>query len=165
MTLVVEKWDVFEAPFKVPATGIHSSMLRSMSSSRSDNRTVVAPGFYDGEGVYRVRFMPDTEGEWTYRTRSNVAALNGLTGEFRCGPPSAGNHGPVRVRNRHHFAYADGAPYFPFGTTCYAWTHQPLDMQRQTLDTMRASGLQQTAHGGLSQALHLQRERAASRHL
>ena len=99
-----------------------------------------APGFYDGDGVYRVRFMPDAEGEWTYRTRSNVAALDGLTGAFRCGPPSAGNHGPVRVRNRHHFAYADGAPYFPFGTTCYAWTHQPLDMQRQTLDTMRASG-------------------------
>ena len=26
---------------------------------------VPAPGFYDGDGVYRVRFMPDTEGEWT----------------------------------------------------------------------------------------------------
>ena len=44
------------------------------------------------------------------------------------------------MRNRHHFAYADGKPYFPFGTTCYAWTHQPLDMQRQTLETMRTSG-------------------------
>ncbi len=69
-------------------------MLRSMSSSRSENRTVVAPGFYDGDGLYRARFMPDAEGEWTYRTRSNVAALNDLTGAFRCGPPSAGNSRP-----------------------------------------------------------------------
>ena len=74
------------------------------------------------------------------RTRSNAPALDGLTGAFDCRPPSEGNHGPVRVRNRFHFAYADGKPYFPFGTTCYAWTHQPLDMQRRTLDTMRASG-------------------------
>ena len=117
-----------------------------------DNRRVPAPGFYDGDGVYRVRFMPDTEGEWTYRTRSNVPALDGLSGTFRCGPPSEGNHGPVRVRNRYHFAYADGKPYFPFGTTCYAWTHQPLDMQRQTLADDADLRLQQAAHGGVSRS-------------
>ena len=109
--------------------------------------------------------MPDTEGESTYQTRSNVAALNGLTGAFHCGPPFRGNHGPVRVRNRHHFAYADGAPYFPFGTTCYAWDSPPLDMQRQTLDTMRTSGFNKLRMAVLSEALHLQRERAAARHL
>ena len=53
--------------------------------------------------------------------------------------PPAGNHGPVRVRNQFHFAHADGTPYFPFGTTCYAWTHQPLDMQEQTSTTLRTA--------------------------
>ena len=140
MTPVVEKWNVFEAAFQGPSEGNPFVDVTLDVEFSQQNRTVVAPGFYDGEGLYRARFMPDAEGEWTYRTRSNAAALNGLTGAFRCGPPSAGNHGPIRVRNRWHFAYADGTPYFPFGTTCYAWTHQPLDMQRQTLDTMRASG-------------------------
>jgi hypothetical protein len=136
----VEKWGLFEAAFQGPGDGNPFVDVTLDVAFSRENRTVLAPGFYDGDGVYRVRFMPDTEGEWTYETRSNVVALNGVTGAFRCGPPSSGNHGPVRVRNRWHFAYADGAPYFPFGTTCYAWTHQPLDVQRQTLATMRASG-------------------------
>ena len=50
-----------------------------------------------------------------------------------------GAHGPVRVRNTHHFAYADGTPYFPFGTTCYAWVHQGDALERQTLKTLRTS--------------------------
>ena len=48
-------------------------------------------------------------------------------------------HGPVMVRNQHHFAYADGTPHFPFGTTCYAWVHQSEDLQRQTLETLRTA--------------------------
>ena len=116
-------------------------MSRWTSTSLQSTRKVTVPGFYDGEGVYRVRFMPDTEGEWTYQTRSKAAALEGLSGTFLCGPPANGNHGPVRVRNRHHFAYADGTPYFPFGTTCYAWTHQPLaDADARRSRRMRASG-------------------------
>ena len=137
MTASVEKWGVFEAAFAGPAGGNPFVDVTFDVEFGFANRRMTAPGFYDGDGVFRVRFMPDSEGEWSYRTRSNAAALDGRTGAFRCGPPAAGNHGPVRVRDRHHFAYADGTPYFPFGTTCYAWTHQPLDKQRQTLATLR----------------------------
>jgi len=38
-----------------------------------------------------------------------------------------------------HFAYADGTPYFPFGTTCYAWAHQGDAMEEETLATLRTS--------------------------
>ena len=140
MTKTIEKWGVFEAVFAGPVDGNPFVDVKLDVEFALDNRKVSSPGFYDNDGVYRVRYMPDAEGEWTYRTRSNAPALDGLTGAFRCGPPGEENHGPVRVRNRHHFAHADGKPYFPFGTTCYAWTHQPLDMQRQTLETMRGSG-------------------------
>ena len=140
MTAEVEKWGLFEAVLSGPKGGNPFVDVTLEVDFALGARNVPAPGFYDGDGVYRIRFMPDTEGEWTYRTRSNASAIDGLSGSFRCGPPREGNHGPVRVRNRHHFAYADGKPYFPFGTTCYAWTHQPLDMQRQTLETMRNCG-------------------------
>ena len=50
-------------------------------------------------------------------------------------PPAS--HGPVSVRNTYDFGYADGTPYFPFGTTCYAWTHQPAALQEQTIETLR----------------------------
>ncbi len=100
---------------------------------------VAVDGFYDGTGSYKVRFMPDSEGEWTFTTHSNAAQLDGKTGRFVCVAASATAHGPVVVRNQHHFAYADGTPYFPFGTTCYAWVHQSEELQRQTLDTLRAA--------------------------
>jgi hypothetical protein len=75
-------------------------------------------------------------GRWTYTTKSNVAELDGLHGEFECISPATGNHGPVHVHNQMHFAYADGAPYYPFGTTCYAWTHQGDVLEEQTLQTL-----------------------------
>jgi len=51
------------------------------------------PGFYDGEGVYRVRFMPDTTGAWRYETKSNRGA-HGADGSFTVTPAGKGNHGP-----------------------------------------------------------------------
>jgi hypothetical protein len=38
-----------------------------------------------------------------------------------------------------HFAYADGTPYRPIGTTCYAWTHQGEELEEQTLATLASS--------------------------
>jgi hypothetical protein len=43
------------------------------------------------------------------------------------------------VHKTFHFAYADGAPYFQVGTTCYAWTHQAEELQEQTLKTLAAA--------------------------
>ena len=136
MTVTTAKWDVFELRLSGPAGGnpFLDVDLEAVFSFRS--RAVRVPGFYDGEGSYRIRFMPDAEGAWSFVTRSNAPGLDGRTGSFDCGPALANSHGPVRVRDRFHFAYADGTPYFPFGTTCYAWTHQPLDMQRQTIATL-----------------------------
>ncbi len=96
-------------------------------------------GFYDGNGVYKLRFMPELTGQWNYRTKSNISELHDKTGELRCVPATEGNHGSVRVRNQYHFAYADGKPYYVFGTTAYAWIHQTEDLQKQTLDTLKNS--------------------------
>ena len=101
--------------------------------------SVVATGFYDGDGVYCVRFMPEKQGEWHYVTASNVKKLNGKSGEFTVTPPSPGNHGPVSVANTYHFAYADGTSYKELGTTCYVWQLQDEALQEQTLKTLAAS--------------------------
>ncbi len=96
-------------------------------------------GFYDGDGLYRVRLMPDRQGEWRFTTRSNVAELDGGTGTFTCVAPSAGNHGLVYVQDGRSFAYADGTPHWSVGTTCYAWIHQSEELQEQTLETLRSA--------------------------
>jgi len=134
-----ERWDIFEAEFRSAAAADAANPFRDIAFSAVftlGNRTVPVTGFHDGGDVWRLRFMPDAEGEWTLRTRSNDPALDGQQAAFTCIAPAKGNHGPVRVRDRFHFEYADGTPYFPFGTTCYAWTQQPLAMQEQTLATL-----------------------------
>jgi hypothetical protein len=135
-TATVEKWGLFEAAFEGPSEGNPFREVAFDAVFRQHSREVRVPGFYDGDGIYRLRFMPDAEGEWTYVTRSATPALDGRCGRLVAGPASAGNHGPVRVRNRFHFAYADGTPYLAVRTTCYAWTHQPLAMQAETLETL-----------------------------
>jgi len=133
----VERWGLFELSLHGPKSGNPFLDVQLSAQFRHKNRVVEPDGFYDGDGVYRVRFMPDTLGRWSYVTRSNVDELDGVTGEFTCVEPSAGNHGPVGVRNTYHFAYADGTPYFPVGTTCYAWVHQGTALEEQTLATLK----------------------------
>jgi len=135
----VPKWEIFELSLHDPSTGNPFTEVELAATFVLGQRRVVVDGFYDGSGRYKVRFMPDQEGEWSYTTRSGVPELHGRTGKFTCVRALQGAHGPVRVRNTHHFAYADGTPYFPFGTTCYAWVHQGDELERQTLKTLRTA--------------------------
>ncbi len=134
----VHRWEVFELVLAGPSTGNPFVEVQWTATFALGHRTVVVDGFYDGAGKYKLRFMPDAEGEWSYATTSNVSDLSGKTGSFTCIAALPSVHGPVTVRNTHHFAYADGTPFFPFGTTCYAWVHQGNELQQQTLQTLRA---------------------------
>jgi hypothetical protein len=135
----VERWAVFELELEGPKEGNpFVDVLLSAEFTNGARRTSVS-GFYDGDGHYKVRMMPDEIGPWTWVTRSSAPSLDGRRGEFQCVAPSPGNRGPVRVRNTFHFAYADGTPYWQIGTTCYAWTHQGDAMEEQTLKTLAAS--------------------------
>ncbi|WNQ08943.1 DUF5060 domain-containing protein [Paenibacillus aurantius] len=119
----VERWDIFELTLDGPSDGnpYEEVFLAARFQYRNDKMEI--EGFYDGEGSYRIRFMPDREGIWRYETISNVPELNGITGQWECTTPQPGNHGPVKVHNGYYFAYEDGTRYMPFGTTCYHWTH------------------------------------------
>ena len=135
----VEQWGVFEATLTGPAEGNPFLEVRFTAAFTNGQRTVEVAGFYDGAGLYRVRFMPDTLGEWRFETHSNRWPLTGRQGSFRVTAPSSGNHGPVGVRNTYHFGYADGTPFRPLGTTSYTWTHRPEELQEQTLKTLAAA--------------------------
>jgi hypothetical protein len=135
----VEQWGLTEVVLHGPSTGNPFVDVRISAQFRHRHRAVEVDGFYDGDGVYKIRFMPDVQGSWEYQTKSNNTALDGRRGAFEATPPSKGNHGPVVVRNTYHFGYADGTPYYPVGTTCYAWAHQGDKLEAQTLDTLRKS--------------------------
>ncbi|MCX6327034.1 MAG: DUF5605 domain-containing protein [Bacteroidia bacterium] len=134
-----EQWGIYEIILKGTQTGnpYIDVDLKATFSTEGFEKTV--NGFYDREGKYKIRFMPDRIGKWTYITHSNISSLNSKTGKFECIKASGTNHGPVQVQNTYHFAYEDGTPYCEIGTTCYAWTHQTTALQEQTLETLKSS--------------------------
>jgi hypothetical protein len=135
----VKKWDQFEAVFQGPKEGNPFLEVNLTAVFKHEKSSVEVSGFYDGEGVYKVRFTPDIIGTWTFTTNSNAESLKGMTGCFECIAPEENNHGPVRVKDKFHFEYADGTPHYSFGTTCYAWIHQSLELQEKTLETLKNS--------------------------
>jgi hypothetical protein len=132
----IERWGIFEISLDGPKDGNPFVDINLFAEFESGDKVVKVTGFYEGNGVYCIRFMPDRTGEWKYITKSNSKELDGKKGIFFCGNPSLNNHGPVGVKDTYHFAYADGKPYYPFGTTCYAWIHQTEELQQETLKTL-----------------------------
>lgn len=132
----IERWGVAELSFRAAAPG---NPFDVMLKARFTNgtTTVVVPGFFDGDDVFRVRFSPPETGTWTWRTESDLAALDGREARFEAVQPSPGNHGPVGVVGDYHFAHADGTSFRQIGTTSYGWPHQPEERRLQTLETLR----------------------------
>jgi Domain of unknown function (DUF5605)/Domain of unknown function (DUF5060)/Protein of unknown function (DUF4038) len=138
----VEQWGICELSFKGP-TNVNPFLDTPFSAQftfdYADSAATDVTGFYDGDGTYRVRFMPPIEGAWHYITRSSIPELDRKSGQFTVTKPTAKNHGPVHVTNTFHFAYADGKPFKQLGTTCYAWIHQDPSLEEQTLKTFVSS--------------------------
>ena len=134
----VEKWDVFQIEIKGYEGGnpFTDYWIRGIFENKNEKTEV--EGFYDGDGMYKVRFMPSFEGIYYFEILGNALETK-LSGTFEVTAPSENNHGPVRVANTYHFAYEDGTPYYPLGTTCYVWNLQSDERIEETLETLRLS--------------------------
>jgi hypothetical protein len=137
----VEQWGIFEQRLDGPRDGnpFLDVQLSAKFTNSADQKTLTIEGFYDGDGAYLLRFMPEQQGAWHFETTSNRPELNGKIGDFTCSPPAASIHGPVRVANTYHFAYADGTPFVAIGTTAYAWWNQTDPIEQATLETLKNS--------------------------
>ncbi len=134
-----EKWDLWEIELEGSSRGNPYTDVDLQAEFNYKNKTFKVKGFYDGNGIYKVRFMPDAKGTWSYHITSSDKPKQVIEGSFLCTKPTSNNHGPVRVVNKFHFAYEDGTRYLPIGTTCYAWVHQPECLRKQTLETLAKS--------------------------
>jgi Domain of unknown function (DUF5605)/Domain of unknown function (DUF5060)/Protein of unknown function (DUF4038) len=135
----VEQWAIYEVSLPGPTNGNPFVDVPFSATFSLGNTNVDVAGFYDGGGMYRARFMPEARGRWHYTTRSTTPELNGQSGGFDVTAPVSQNHGPVRVHNTYHFAYADGMPFRPIGTTSYNWAHMVDSIEGETLASLAAS--------------------------
>lgn len=137
----VEKYGVFELEFKGISTGNPYIERKITATFEGKNEKIVVDGFYDGDGIYKVRFMPSFEGVYHYYVEGDFSddlQIRDLTGDFEAVAPKEGNHGPVHTAGMH-FAYADGTPYYSIGTTCYVWDLQTDELIEETFKSLKES--------------------------
>lgn len=94
-------------------------------------QSVTVSGFYAGEGIYKVRFLPETPGCWQYEVTGCIQAKGSVEVSS-----AKGGHGLVQVRGQH-FVYQDGSFFYPFGTTVYALMHQEDGLMARTFASLK----------------------------
>lgn len=134
-SILVEKYKIFEAELTGTETGNPFKDVEVTADFSNGTEKLTVKGFYKENGKYAVRFMPQTEGTWSYTVHSNDTQLDGAAGEFTCTSAQEGNHGRVCLKkdvlpkkevnfyeteDEFQFTYEDGTRFQPFGTTCYA---------------------------------------------
>lgn len=132
----VKRWEFVEIKLSGPSEGNPFVDVDLHAIFSLGDRVVKVDGFYDGQGIYLIRFMPETPGTWEYSTRSNVAELHDQKGIINCVAADPEVRGPVRVSGLTNFAYADGTPFIPLGTTSYAWINQEPSLVERTLKSL-----------------------------
>lgn len=133
------KWDMWEVSVKGPKEGNPFTEQNVKGIFVHKNETKQVDGFYDGNGIYKVRFMPSFEGHYCFTLQGSFIEKE-FTGEFEVLKAGKENHGPVRVVNTYHFAYEDGTPCYPLGTTCYVWQLQSDALIKKTLEMLEQAG-------------------------
>ncbi len=113
----------FSVAFAAEATGPGGVRLR-------------IPGFYDGDGTWKVRLSPTIEGDWSLVTRSSLPALDNRQAAFRCQrKPSPLVHGSLIVDPQYprHFVYEDGTRFYLLGDE-----HGPQGLADKTYNVVQS---------------------------
>ncbi|MBM3214433.1 DUF4038 domain-containing protein [Candidatus Poribacteria bacterium] len=122
------------------------------------------PGFYDGDGAWKVRFTPTLLGVWTGMTSSDDPQLDGIElTPLQCVPGSHMRvHGRVRIDpdHPHRFRFEDGTPFVPLGFECdwlFALHQVDPESCRTLIDLIARRGFNEIitnvyAHTGFSTA-------------
>ncbi|MCI2069540.1 MAG: DUF4038 domain-containing protein [Bacilli bacterium] len=95
-----------------------------------NGKTTLVEGFYDGKGVYKIRYLPLEKGLCSYK----ISGLFSKKGQFQV--KEGKDHGPVKAEETH-FVFSDKTQFIPVGTTVYALAHQSDEVVNQTLSSLK----------------------------
>ncbi len=147
--VTIQQYHSHDFSFRATATGNPFDVALTGDFTGPDGARLFVPGFYDGDGVWKIRFAPTRLGEWSMKTVSPLAALDAKTESgISCVENRHPNiHGVLRVDAAHpyHFLYQDGARYFLLGYEAdWLWGVDMKDPERKTMrrliDQMAARG-------------------------
>jgi len=145
----VPRWEPHDFSFTVAVPPPSPFQVQLSAEVAGPNGVkLVVPGFYDGNGTWKIRVSAPAEGAWSLVTHSSDAELDGKRRGFICvANRSRVIHGGVRVdpERLHQFIFEDGTHFLPIGYECdWLWALDADDPQLPTinpfLDKLTASG-------------------------
>lgn len=125
----MRQYEMAELSFRGPEPEGKVTDVKLTGTFTLSGKTMTVPGFYAGNGTYKVRWYPTKAGTCTYKVEGAV------TGEGTETVEPATSHGMVKAVGTH-FEYEDGTRFDPFGTTIYALVHQEKALVEETLKTL-----------------------------
>ncbi len=145
----VARWQPHDFVFSSKAKVENPFTIRFTASIKGPNGEMITqPGFYDGNGVWKIRVAANEEGSWSLTTQSELPELDGKSAAFTCIKNSNKKiHGVLRVDSKqpHHFVFEDGAHFYMVGYECdWLWA---LDTQDATLGVVKPFLDKIAAHG------------------
>lgn len=140
----VEQYKPHDFAFRAQVAGNPFAVELTGEFAGPGGKLMRVPGFYDGDGTWKIRFGAPEAGKWRLKTSSPVAALHGkVIDDIEAAPnrhPKV--HGALKVdaANPHHFRYADGTRFFLLGYECdWLWA-PPRSVQETMVRQMTANG-------------------------
>ncbi len=144
----IKLWDKYEYEFtsaKTYENPIYNVRNFEITFTSPTGRQRKVYGFWDGGQLWKVRFMPNETGKWTWNSTCSDSENTGLhdrSGSFQC----VSNDSKLDIYHRgaivhpkgaYHFTYHDGTPYF--WSACTAWNGalKSTDEEWQTYLTHR----------------------------
>ena len=128
------QYKIYELTYAAPEPDRSRVDINLTASFELDGEKTTIKGFYDGDGVYKLRYLPLRAGLY----RVTVGGIASDSFEIKCQPADDSDNGPVRA-DGFHFKYDSGKRYYPFGTTVYALAHQPDELVERTLSSIESS--------------------------
>ena len=117
---------------EAPAETVNPCAAPCHSSNETQGKpSKKVKGFYAGDNTYKVRFLPEEAGRYTYRVTGMIEA----EGSFAVEPHDDKHHGIVRPEGTH-LRHADGTYLATFGTTVYALAHQDRALTEETFRSL-----------------------------
>jgi hypothetical protein len=137
----VPRWQPHDFSFAAKSPPPNPFMVDFTATVKGpDGKHINIPGFFDGDGTWKIRVAPTAEGAWSLVTTSELKELDGQTASFTCVKnPNPNVHGVLRVDKAHprHFVFEDGTRFFLQGYE-YDWLWA-LDMDRPGAPTVEKS--------------------------
>lgn len=126
---LIPKWSRFQGElvsFKEYDNPVQDLQLKAIFTPPIGD-SILVDGFWDGGNDWKIRFMPNMVGKWTFKitcSDEDNLGLHNLEGSFLCTAPvrdtTLTKNGPIKVsRSRTHFMHDNESPFFWMADT--AW--------------------------------------------